>query len=249
MTQNREAPRKTYTREERKELERQLSQWLEEQEAQLLPKGRLEDQREEFLPRGVSNKYRFDALVLGPVPAAFELFFPDMMSRRRFHQYKHLLPKRISLAQRFGPYFPLIYVIPDNEDISKDDIPFVDAVFEFSKLPPLADLPNVIKLDAVTQTILERGDPGDVEFTSEQEFEVRWSRSTPFYDLVKKQQMPANTLAQRIIQRRTMMLSDRRSSRREETRSPEKQLSLFEERIPEEPPPTKTTDKEERERG
>jgi hypothetical protein len=112
---------------------------------------------------------------------------------------RRLLSLRIALAQRYGRHLPLVIVFSDApENASGETFPFIDAAFDVNSLPSLEALPDLVRLDPLTQDVLQRGEPEESEFTDEKEIISLWSRSLSMEDILEAGNLPQGTVAARL---------------------------------------------------
>jgi hypothetical protein len=137
---------------------------------------------------------KFDFLIVKPFPIAIELKkLPDMKTVER--RARHILADRINFADNFQ-YVPLIFIVPElPKGLLTRKIPlFVDAIFSVNDLPSLSQLRKQ-RLDAKTQEIIKRGDPGDVVFTEPQQFATKWADALSLEEIFDGGDFPENSLA------------------------------------------------------
>jgi hypothetical protein len=154
---------------------------------------------DDFTDRKVSksDSLSADFMVLSPFPMVIitMILFPGAGAMRL--KSKRFLAQRISLAERFGNFMPVIVIVPNEENIQF--IQFADMVFSADKLPDFKSLGKAIKLNPVVQTILRNGEPMTASFSSESNVEVAWDKALSLEDLSSNQSaFPRNTLARRL---------------------------------------------------
>ena len=175
------------------QIKEQVRRWLESEGTDYLTDVDLSPYKRSTAQRPV------DFVVTSPVPFAIEVEVPgDQQHRGSFlrHKARRLLRGRITLAERFGTFLPLVVVSPPEVDFD-GRLPFVDAVFDVGNLPSVRDLPNLISLDPSTQEILRKGQPARVEFTEHEEALSLWSKSLTREDLLREEAFPPDTIAER----------------------------------------------------
>jgi len=198
-----------------------------------------------FYKRGLTG-IGFDALVVKPIPVAFEFFLPSDSPLSTFRRFKRNLSRRLALAEEVGRYVPLIVVVPDWSEVPKEEFVFVDGVFRVSELPPIHELPSLVRLDPITQAIIERGDPGEVSFTTEEEYSQRWTDTVSLFQLTENDDFPDGSFASRITQRRDQLLRRVRSGevREKQSQSSVTQLPLLDAPAEEQPAPAERDSQE-----
>jgi len=152
---------------------------------------------------------KLDFLVLQPFPFAIEIVDMKGTPFQFSGPYKRFLIQRVALAQEFGPYLPFVVVlvgVPNSRvmhanrlpTVERYNLPFVDAVLQIDQLPELFSLKFALKLDSMTQHVLSSGYPKSVELSNLEQFEQRWRNALSLSDLVERNDLPPETLAQHL---------------------------------------------------
>jgi hypothetical protein len=174
-----------------RELDGQVRNWLGSQN----PPVKFVD---DFTDRAVSksDSLSADFMVLTPFPMAIITMTFSGASAMRMKS-KRFLAQRISLAERFGNFMPVIVIVPNEADIQV--IRFADMVLSVGKLPDFQSLGKAIKLNADVQTILRDGEPPPVSFSSEGDVDSAWNKALSLENLSsEKSTFPRNSLAGRL---------------------------------------------------
>jgi len=174
-----------------------VRRWLESEGADYLGADYLVDV--DLSPYKRTPYRQVDFVVLDPVPFAIEVRVPEHREREADllrRMARRWLRRRITLAERYGRFLPLIVVSPEVAG-ADGTLPFVDAVFDANSLPPVRDLPSLVSLDPTTQEILRNGQPTGVEFTESEEALRLWSKSLTRDDLLRTKAFPSDTIVER----------------------------------------------------
>ncbi len=170
-----------------------VRRWLEDEGADFLSDVDLSPYK-----RGIPYR-QVDFVVIKPVPFAIEVEVLGPHQQHRGSLLRHMarrwLRERITLAERYGRFLPLIVVSPLEEKFD-GTLPFVDAVFDVDNLPSVRDLTNLVSLDPYTQEILRKGQPTGVEFSEPEEILSLWSKSLTREDLLRAEAFPPDTIAE-----------------------------------------------------
>ena len=156
---------------------RELVQFVEDQVRQWLERsGAVYSTR--IVSKGEFIRTNVDFLVYQPYPIAIEVAISSNFPKSRFYKFKRLLADRIILSESVGTRIPFIVVIPESaSETNFEDFPFVDDVFKVNQLPDFNSLPNIIELNPIVQNILYTGDPGQIEFFSNDDVDRLWRDS------------------------------------------------------------------------
>jgi hypothetical protein len=149
--------------------------------------------REWLIDSGVKFIEDKKPIALGSSPVDFLIIEPFLMviEVKWFSQFlwqfkeKDILAQRINLASQYGRYMPVIAVTSregeNTEEIPQLDIGhnflFFDHVIDGENLPNFQQFRESIKLNALVQDILKRGEPIDFHITDSQEVETMWGDS------------------------------------------------------------------------
>ena len=95
---------------------------------------------------------------------------------------KRFLAQRLSLAERFGRFLPVIVVMPEGSECGSR-FRYADLVVEVGALPSLAELRQNLLLDPSVQRIMESGDPGEVKFSDFESIEYEWKGAVDLMQL------------------------------------------------------------------
>lgn len=174
-----------------RELDGQVRNWLGSQNP---PVKFVDDFTDRAVPK--SDSLSADFMVLTPFPMAIiTMTFPGASGMRM--KSKRFLAQRISLAERFGNFMPVIVIVPNEADIPF--IPFADMVISVEKLPDLKSLGKSIKLNPDVQTILRDGEPPAVSFSKEADVVSTWDKAVTLEELSSEHRVfPESTLARRL---------------------------------------------------
>lgn len=149
----------------------------------------------EATEEGRAAGYELDFMMLQPFPLAIEVV-PSSGSQTARMKARRFLAQRISLADRFGRFLPVVVISDKPEELHAWSY-FADAVFAVSDLPELDSLRARMEMNRGFQQILERGDPGTVRFSTDEEVENRWRDSVTLADLVSEgHRFPGGSLAE-----------------------------------------------------
>ena len=169
-------------------LDRQVKEWLEGQAiaVRYICSSQL-DGGESFDP---------DFMVLQPYPLAI-VTMANFNRSALYKKAKRFLNQRISLAERYGRFLPVIIVTPEGK--SPDPVPYADGVFSVTQLPGVGEVMATVKFDDEVQRILANGDPGEVRFSDIETTNDLWSRSLSFRELADSESViPEGSLAHRL---------------------------------------------------
>jgi len=177
-------------------LDRQVREWLESQPEAI--RYRSVPEKDSVTEEAGGESFDADFLVLHPFPLAIV----TMVGRNPRHlqmEAKRFLNQRISLAERYGRFLPVIVIVP--EGIASDQVPYADGAFSVSELPSIGEIKARLKLDDDVQRILSDGDPGEVRFSEVETVHDLWSRSLSLFELADAEAVfPEGSLAQRLNQ-------------------------------------------------
>lgn len=170
------------------ELERQVQVWLDGQSDGV--------RYVRSTGRHLKDSLEVDFLVLQPFPFAIEMMVSSSRGAIQVRA-KRFLNQRISLAERFSRFLPVIVVTLESDFL--DRFSFADAVFSVMDLPSIEALRENLNLDDAVQRVLKEGDPGEVHFSTSEDVVGRGCGISSFSELVSPHvTFPEKTLAQRL---------------------------------------------------
>ena len=173
--------------QQRRRMEQQIREWLDRQSDTV--------RYVSWSDKAAGESLGTDFLVLQPFPLAIEVVTVSSPQAMRMRA-KRFLAQRLSLAERFGRFLPVILAVPEGLEAGRG-FRFADLVIEAGVLPSLEDIRQRLSLDPSVQRIIETGDPGEVKFSESERVDDDWGGAI---DLVKLSDehadFPASSLAE-----------------------------------------------------